>query len=195
MAGGKVTRRDFVRKGTAIGLAGAVASSASGNAPARGTTSRAAQQILPAGMPYGVIGDLKISRLILGSNVPGAHSRDLIYVTAMGKAYVTTALTYPGHFGVMCNNELVDPDDPDFAVASCRAYERLLEAISEIKRTLNPDLDVDAAATMTWSAVHGLSVLAPSLEGVAQKTETRTAPVDQLIEQFTAMLMHGFAAR
>ena len=41
------------------------------------------------GMPYGKIGDLTISRLILGSNIPGAHSRDLIYVGALGKAYNT----------------------------------------------------------------------------------------------------------
>jgi len=41
------------------------------------------------GMPYGTIGDCKISRLILGSNVPGAHSRDLIYVSQLGRAYCT----------------------------------------------------------------------------------------------------------
>ena len=41
------------------------------------------------GMPYGTIGDRKISRLILGSNVPGAHSRDLIYVSQLGRAYCT----------------------------------------------------------------------------------------------------------
>ena len=41
------------------------------------------------GMPYGTIGDRGISRLILGSNVPGAHSRDLIYVSQLGRAYCT----------------------------------------------------------------------------------------------------------
>ena len=44
---------------------------------------------LANGMPYGTIGELKFSRLILGSNTPGAHSTDLIYVTAMGRAYNT----------------------------------------------------------------------------------------------------------
>lgn len=44
-----------------------------------------------AGMPYGTIGDLKISRLILGANTPGAHSRDLIYVSQLGRAYNTKA--------------------------------------------------------------------------------------------------------
>ncbi len=114
---------------------------------------------------------------------------------AMGKAYVNTALDYPGHFGVMCNNELVDSDDAEFAIASTAAYTRLLEAITEIRDALNPDLDVDAAATMTWSAVHGLAVLAPSLGDVAAKTDTRTGPLDDLVEQFTSMMISGYAAR
>ena len=42
-------------------------------------------------MPYGMIGDRKVSRLILGSNTPGAHSRDLIYVSQLGRAYHTKA--------------------------------------------------------------------------------------------------------
>jgi len=41
-------------------------------------------------MPYGMIGDHKVGRLILGSNYPGAHSRDLIYPVDLGKAYMTT---------------------------------------------------------------------------------------------------------
>ena len=42
-------------------------------------------------MPYGTIGGRKVSRLILGSNTPGAHSRDLIYVSQLGRAYHTKA--------------------------------------------------------------------------------------------------------
>lgn len=114
---------------------------------------------------------------------------------AMGKAYVNTALDHPGHFGVMCNSELVDTDDPEFAVASIGAYERLLGAITEIRDTLNPELDVDAAATMTWSAVHGLAVLSPGLDDVAEKTGTRSGALDELIEQFTSMMISGYAAR
>ena len=48
---------------------------------------------------------------------------------------------------------------------------------------------------MTWSAVHGLAVLAPSLEDVARKTDTRTGPLDGLIEQFTELMINGYAAR
>lgn len=63
MKNDKVTRRDFICTGAAPAPAG--------------------------GMPCGKIGDLKISRLILGSNVPGAHSRDLLYVSELGRAYNT----------------------------------------------------------------------------------------------------------
>lgn len=116
-------------------------------------------------------------------------------LTAMGKAYVRTAIENSGHFGVMCNDELVDADDPELARASSAAYEQLLAAIRDIRDAHNPDLDVDAAATMTWSAVHGLATLAPSLGDVAEKTETATSSLDELVEKFTGFMMHGYAAR
>lgn len=116
-------------------------------------------------------------------------------LNACGKAYVSTAVDYPGHFGVMCVDELIDHEDSTFIASSSRAYEYLLAVIGDIRDTMNPDLDVDAAATLTWSAVHGLAVLAPGLADLADKTGTRTAPLHELIDQFTEMLISGFAAR
>jgi len=94
MANDKLTRRDFVRTGAAAGLAATVAASGSSasaaeEAAAQTDQTAADQGTLANGMPYGTIGDLKISRLIFGSNPPGAHSRDLIYVIALGRAYNT----------------------------------------------------------------------------------------------------------
>ncbi len=96
MADDKVTRRDFVRKGAAAGLAASVSASAASSSKAEEAAAQddqAAQDQapLPNDMPYGMIGDLKVGRLIFGSNVPGAHSRDLIYPTALGRAYNTHA--------------------------------------------------------------------------------------------------------
>lgn len=116
-------------------------------------------------------------------------------LTAMGKAYVRIAIQNPGHFGVMCSHELIDVDDEAYATHSSRAYLQLIELITEIRDTLNPDLDVDAAATMTWSAVHGLAALSPSLDDVADKTDTTVEPLDQMIEKFTHMFINGFSAR
>ena len=114
---------------------------------------------------------------------------------AMGKAYVNTAVNYPGHFGVMCAEELIDTGDAEFTGVATGSYQMLLATITDIAERHNPDLDVDAAATMTWSAVHGLAVLAPSLDDVAQKNNTRTGPLDEIIDQFTELFMHGFARR
>jgi len=94
MADSRVTRRDFVRTGAAAGLATTVVASASSasepeEVAAKADQTAADQGTRANGMPYGTIGELKISRLILGSNMPGAHSRDLIYVSALGRAYNT----------------------------------------------------------------------------------------------------------
>ena len=113
----------------------------------------------------------------------------------MGNAYVSTALQAPGHFGVMCNIELVDEDDPELAANSVAAYQRLLATLVEIRDAINPDLDVDAAATMAWSLTHGLAVLAPTLQSVADRTGTETGPIDELMEKFNSILLNGLAAR
>ncbi|MEE8453010.1 MAG: hypothetical protein V3R99_13880, partial [Thermoguttaceae bacterium] len=91
MADDKVTRRDFVRTGAAAGLAAGVRASAASASEAEDTATQQDQETRANGMPYGRIGELKISRLIFGSNTPGAHSRDLIYVSALGRAYNTLA--------------------------------------------------------------------------------------------------------
>ncbi|MBC8870556.1 MAG: hypothetical protein H8E44_14130 [Planctomycetes bacterium] len=94
MADDKVTRRDFVRTGAAAGLVASIGASAASASEAEEGAAQVdqpttGQGTLANGMPYGAIGELKISRLIFGSNTPGAHSRDLIYVSAMGRAYNT----------------------------------------------------------------------------------------------------------
>ena len=114
---------------------------------------------------------------------------------ALGEAYVEMAMRSPGHFDIMCKNDLVDADDPELLSASTGAYERLLEVVREIRDRFNPDLDVDAAATLTWSSVHGLAVLGPSLDDVARNMGTRSAPLDEMVKQFTVLLMNGLKAR
>ena len=116
-------------------------------------------------------------------------------LTAMGKAYVHTAVQNPGHFGVMCNEELIDHDDPTFAAVSTHAYERLLAVMRDIRDAYNPELDVDAASTMTFSMIHGFAVLLPSLDDVATKTDTGLRPLDEMVDTFTQLMMQGYAAR
>ena len=116
-------------------------------------------------------------------------------LNAMGKAYVSTALNNPGHFGVMCTDELIDDDDEAFIEASMGAYQRLLDGITAIRDAHNPSLDIDAAATMTWSAVHGYATLHSALPGVAEKNETVLASMDETLDSFTRMMMDGYRER
>lgn len=107
----------------------------------------------------------------------------------MGKAYVRTAIDYPGHFGVMCSNELVDHDDEAFGSVSGRAFEILVEVVSEIAEAHNPSLNVEAAATWVWSAVHGLAVLLPGFDNLEDKVSTTS--IDALLDQFTDLMTNG----
>ncbi|MEM8747136.1 MAG: helix-turn-helix domain-containing protein [Actinomycetota bacterium] len=109
-----------------------------------------------------------------------------------GSAYVATALRYPGHYAVMFADELHDPDDEPLVIAGCGAYERLLECVERIRDQLNPDLDVETAATMAWATMAGLVVLSPSLPNVAEQNDLTFRPIDELIERFTALFMDGF---
>jgi len=88
--GRKISRR----RALALSVGAAVASSTvrAGQGSAKARPSRKPKDTPEkTGMPCGTIGDLKISRLILGSNMPGAHSRDLIYVKQLGRVYNTKA--------------------------------------------------------------------------------------------------------
>lgn len=95
----KFTRRDLLKRSTATLLGGSfmlagaeeealAATVGSGGVPA-------AEDLGPVpqgeGLPKGKLGDLEMSRMILGGNLIGgwAHSRDLIYVSRLFKAYNT----------------------------------------------------------------------------------------------------------
>lgn len=92
---GRSDRRRFL--GTAA--AGALASGAAMGLEERillaavqdGKADRPATLADPASMPYGQVGDVRVSRLMIGGNLIGgwAHSRDLMYVSRLFKAYNT----------------------------------------------------------------------------------------------------------
>ena len=86
----KINRREAIK----LSLSAAMMTSSLSSAQESATAKRSKEQdgqVEKNGMLYGTIGDRKISRLILGSNPPGAHSRDLMYVAALGNAYNTKA--------------------------------------------------------------------------------------------------------
>ena len=90
--GHSLTRRDFLLSGAqaATGAAAAISlTGASQVAEAQAPVSPAPGK--PAEMPCGMIGKAKISRLLVGGNLIGGwmHCRDLKYVPALFRAYVT----------------------------------------------------------------------------------------------------------
>lgn len=107
----------------------------------------------------------------------------------MGKAYIRTALENPGHFGVMCASELINEDDDEFCTVSGRAFEILVETVSEIAAAHNPSLNIEAAATWIWSSVHGLAVLLPGFTKLDEKAGTDD--VDLLLDQFSDLMSNG----
>jgi len=90
MSDDKTTRRTVLKVSLAATVGAAALGTACQSAPV-GPAAKQPQTVGPNDMPYGTIGDRKVSRLILGSNTPGAHSRDLIYVSQLGRAYHTKA--------------------------------------------------------------------------------------------------------
>ena len=88
-----VSRRDFLGNSVAALAAGgtALATAAEATAAAQPGPPANPPPPHPTGMPYGMIGKVKISRLMLGGNlVTGCmHCRDLKYVPELFRAYVT----------------------------------------------------------------------------------------------------------
>lgn len=87
----EVDRRGFIKTSVLASSAGVLASLEEKSLLAQGAANAAGPK--PAGkeMPTGKIGDLKISRLIIGGNLISgfAHSRDLIYVSSLLNNYFT----------------------------------------------------------------------------------------------------------
>ncbi len=93
----KADRREFIAQ-SLLGVAGVAAVSSLEERSALAAMQNGAQvteedrqEAAKEPMPYGKIGNVQISRLILGSNLIGgyAHSRDLLYVSQLFKAYNT----------------------------------------------------------------------------------------------------------
>jgi len=91
----KLDRRDFLKKSLAGSAAGAMALSLEEKALLAQASQKKPASPAPAGatgdMPIGKIGNLKVSRLIVGGNLTSgfAHSRDLIYVSGLLRQYFT----------------------------------------------------------------------------------------------------------
>lgn len=136
-------------------------------------------------MPCGQLGEAKISRLILGSNLIAgfAHSRDLLYVSELFKAYntdqkiletferaeqlgVNTILTSPPSLPYVAryNKERGGHLQP---IVYIRPHEKPAEAKEEVSRAI----DQGACAISTHGAASDKLVRAGNLDPLAQTLE------------------------
>ena len=75
-----------------------------------------------------------------------------------GMAYVRFALDHPGHYAVMFDRSVVDPEDPVLVAAQGAAGTELARGVGSLDDPRAAQ-DPQAAALAAWSLVHGFSLL------------------------------------
>jgi hypothetical protein len=73
-------------------------------------------------------------------------------------AYVHFALAHPGHYEVMFDRSLTDPDDPALSAAQAAAGTELSAGVGTLTDP-RATADPDSAALAAWSLVHGFATL------------------------------------
>ncbi|WP_326545133.1 TetR/AcrR family transcriptional regulator [Mycolicibacterium sp. ND9-15] len=73
-------------------------------------------------------------------------------------AYVRFALDHPGHYAVMFDRSLVDPDNAELVAAQDAAGVELAQGVGTLDDPRATE-DPQAAALAAWSLVHGFSLL------------------------------------
>ena len=73
-------------------------------------------------------------------------------------AYVRFALDHPGHYAVMFDRSLVNPDDPELVAAENAAGAELAHGVGTLKDP-RAKADPQSAALAAWSLVHGFAML------------------------------------
>ena len=78
--------------------------------------------------------------------------------SAAALAYVRFALDHPGHYAVMFDRSLVNPDDSDLKAAQDAARTELAHGVGTLKDP-RAKTDPQSAALAAWSLVHGFAML------------------------------------
>jgi len=99
-------------------------------------------------------------------------------------AYVRFALDHPGHYAVMFDRSLVDPDDAELAAAENAAGAELAQGIGTLKDP-RAKADPQSAALAAWSLVHGFAMLR-----LNEAIDTKGDPMDE-VQRIASMLFDG----
>ena len=99
-------------------------------------------------------------------------------------AYVRFALEHPGHYAVMFDRSLINPDDPDLTTAVSAAGAELAQGVGTLG-DMRTQGDSEAAALAAWSLVHGFSLL-----WLNKAIDNDTDPI-ALVHRVAGMLFNG----
>jgi AcrR family transcriptional regulator len=99
-------------------------------------------------------------------------------------AYVRFALDHPGHYAVMFDHALVNPEDPELVAAQDAAAAELAQGVNTLDDPRAKD-DPQAAALAAWSLVHGFSLL--WLNGNISAIDTDADPI-ATVDRVASML-------
>ncbi len=113
----------------------------------------------------------------------------------VGRAYVEVGLEHPAHLAIVFRPDLVDTTTEEYGLWGERTYGRLLDALAAIRDELNPDLDIDDAARLCWSAVQGLVVLHPGMKSREELHGPGPVEVGELAECFCSLLLSGLVGK
>lgn len=88
------------------------------------------------------------------------------------RAYVGFAVDHPGHYEVMFDRSLVDPDNAELVAAQAAAGEELAAGVGTLDDP-RAAADPKSAGLAAWSLVHGFAML-----WLNEAIDTDTDPVD-----------------
>ncbi len=97
--------------------------------------------------------------------------------TEAALAYVRFALDHPGHYAVMFDHSLVNPEDPELVAAQNAAGIELAHGVSTLKDP-RAKADPPSAALAAWSLVHGFAML--RLNGAIDTDDDPMAAVEKI---------------
>jgi AcrR family transcriptional regulator len=114
---------------------------------------------------------------------------------ALGRSYVRTGRDYPAHCEVAFRTDVLDNDNIELQEAGLAAYAVLESAIRAIADTYNPQLDINSAANLAWSAMQGLLVLYPKMTLVTELHGLPQEDIEATAAKFCRLLADGFRTR
>lgn len=115
-------------------------------------------------------------------------------LTAIGRAYVRVSRQYPAHCEVIFREDLIDTNDSEVEDAGLCAVGVLHSTITKIAAQHNPDLAIDDAVKLCWSAMQGLVQIAPKFARGDELGGQTALSTDELVARFTKLIINGLLA-